>query len=183
MRIFPISKFIYGLYACTWMHNTFLSIGSSHDITCFWMISIFRTERVRWHIMINIQTDVWAWNMPLNLQLYKYYCNITDTKTTCISILLIWLQTDECRWHHYSDVIMSAMAPQITSLTTVYSTIYSDADQRRHQIFAAQAFMRRIHRCPVNSPHKCPVTRKMFPFHDIFMTCFKKAYKNACEEE
>ena len=42
---------------------------------------------------------------------------------------------------HYSDVIMGTMASQITSLTIVYSTIYSDADQRKHQSSASQAFV------------------------------------------
>ena len=32
---------------------------------------------------------------------------------------------------HYSDVIMGAMVSQITSITIVYSTVYSDADQRK----------------------------------------------------
>ena len=63
---------------------------------------------------------------------------------------------------HYNDVIMIAMASQITSLTIVCSTVYSDADQRRHQSSASLAFVRGIHRCPVNSPHKWPVTRKCF---------------------
>ena len=53
------------------------------------------------------------------------------------------------------------MASQITSLTTVYSTVYSGADQRKHQSSASLAFVWGIHRWPVNSPHKCPVTRKM----------------------
>ena len=57
----------------------------------------------------------------------------------------------------------------ITSLTVVYSTVYSDADQRIHQSSASLAFVRGIHRKPVNSPHKWPVTRKMFPFDDIIM--------------
>ena len=56
---------------------------------------------------------------------------------------------------HYSDVIMGAS--KITSLTIVYSTVYSGGDQRKHQ------------RRPVNSPHKWPVTRKMLPFHDVIM--------------
>ena len=64
---------------------------------------------------------------------------------------------------------MGAIAPQITSLTIVYSTVYSDADQRKHQSSASLAFVRGIHRGPVNSPHKWPVTRKMFPFHDVIM--------------
>ena len=54
------------------------------------------------------------------------------------------------------------MASQITGLAIVYSTIYSGADQRKHQSSASLAFVRGIHRWPVNSPHKGPVTRKWF---------------------
>ena len=50
---------------------------------------------------------------------------------------------------HNSDVTMGAIAFQITSLTTVYSTVYSNADQRKHQSSASLAFMRGIHRSPV----------------------------------
>ena len=64
---------------------------------------------------------------------------------------------------------MGTIASQITSLTIVYSTVYSDADQRKHQSSASLAFVWGIHRGPVNSPHKWPVTRKMFPFDDVIM--------------
>ena len=57
---------------------------------------------------------------------------------------------------------MGAIASQITSLTIVYSTVYSDADQRKHQSSASLAFVRGIHR-------DRPVTRKMFPFDDAIM--------------
>ena len=70
---------------------------------------------------------------------------------------------------HYNDVIMGTIASHITSLTIVYSIVYSDADQRKHQSSASLAFVRGIHRGPVNSPHKWPVTRKMFPFDDVIM--------------
>ena len=70
---------------------------------------------------------------------------------------------------HYSDVIMSTMTAPITSLTSIYSTVYSGADQRKHQRSASLAFVRGIHRSPVNSPHKWPVTRKMFSFNDVIM--------------
>ena len=70
---------------------------------------------------------------------------------------------------HYDDVIMSTIASQITSLTIVYSTSYSGADQSKHQNSASLAFVWGIHRGPVNSPHKWPVTRKMFPFDDVIM--------------
>ena len=77
--------------------------------------------------------------------------------------------TEQTGQNHYNDVIMGAVASQITSLTIVYSTVDSDADQRKHQSSASLAFVRRIHRGPVNSPHKWPVTRKMFPFDDVIM--------------
>ena len=68
-----------------------------------------------------------------------------------------------------SDVIMSPMASQITSLTIVYSTFHSGADQRKHESSASLASVLGIHRWPVNSPHKGPVTREMFPFDDVIM--------------
>ena len=73
---------------------------------------------------------------------------------------------------HYSDVIMGAMASQIISVSIVYSTVCSGADQRKHQSSASLAFVRGIHRWPVNSPQKGPVTRKMFPLDDVIMGCY-----------
>ena len=64
---------------------------------------------------------------------------------------------------------MSTIGSQITSLVIVYSIVYSDADKKKHQSSASLAFVRGIHRWPVNSPHKWPVTRKMFPFDDVIM--------------
>ena len=64
---------------------------------------------------------------------------------------------------------MTTIASQIQSPTIVYSTVYSDADQRKHQSSASLAFMRGIHRGPVNSPHKWPVTRKVFTFDDVII--------------
>ena len=57
---------------------------------------------------------------------------------------------------------MGAIASQITSLAIVYSTVYSGAAQRKHESSAPLAPVRGIHRRPVNSPHKWPVTRKSF---------------------
>ena len=74
---------------------------------------------------------------------------------------------------HYNEVLMSAIASQITSFASVYSTVYSGADRSKHQSSASLASVQRIHRWrhrwPVNSPHKGPVTRKMFPFDDVIM--------------
>ena len=79
---------------------------------------------------------------------------------------------------HYNDVIMSAMVSQITSLTIVCSTVYSGADPTKHQSSASLAFVRGIHRWPVNSPHKGPVTRKMFPFEKVIM-CLVRQHLNS----
>ena len=77
---------------------------------------------------------------------------------------------------HYDDVIIGAIASQITRLTIVYSIVYSGADQSKHQNSASLAFVWVIHRGPVNSPHKWTVTRKMFPFDDVIM----ENNNNAC---
>ena len=71
---------------------------------------------------------------------------------------------------------MGAMASQITSLTIVYSTVYSGLDQTKLQSSVSLAFVQGIHRWLVNSLHKGPVTRKMFPFDDIIMQYFYNQY-------
>ena len=94
--------------------------------------------------------------------------NTFVTRTSKMNLCFIWIYF----WIvqiHYDDVIMGAMTSLITSLTIIYSTVYSDADQRKHQSSAPLAFVWGIHRGPVNSPHKWPVTRKMFPFDDVIM--------------
>ena len=70
---------------------------------------------------------------------------------------------------HYDDIIMNTMASPITSLTSVYSSVYSGADRRKHHGSASLASVRGIHRWAVNSPHKNPVTRKMCSFEDVIM--------------
>ena len=79
----------------------------------------------------------------------------------------IWLLSTVSSY--YSDVIMGTMASLITSLTSVYSTVHSCADQRKHQSSASLAFVLEIHRRPVISPHKWPVTRKIF--HSMTSSC------------
>ena len=70
---------------------------------------------------------------------------------------------------HYSDVIMSTVASQITGVSIVCSTACWGADKGKHQSSASLAFVSGIHRWPVDSPHKGPVTRKMFWFDDVIM--------------
>ena len=65
---------------------------------------------------------------------------------------------------------MGPIASLITSPMSVYSTVHPGTDQRKHQSSASLAFVRGIHRRPVNSSHKWPVTRKMFLFDDVIMS-------------
>ena len=71
---------------------------------------------------------------------------------------------------HYSAVIMSATTSQITGVSNFCSTVCYGADQIKHQSSVSLAFVRGIHRPPVDSTHKEPVRRKMFPFDDAIMT-------------
>ena len=59
-----------------------------------------------------------------------------------------------------SDTIMSEMASQITGVSIVCLTVCTGAYRRKHQSSASLASVRGIHRSPVDSPHKGPVTRK-----------------------
>ena len=110
--------------------------------------------------LLNNQTSV-RWNESLNTHVtssvwgndcitFSAYCKIEQLTAV-------------------QPLIMGTIVSQITSLTIVYSTVYSGADQRKHQSSASLAFVWGIHRGPVNSPHKWPVTRKMFPFDDVIM--------------
>ena len=76
---------------------------------------------------------------------------------------------------HYGDIIIGAMASQITPI--VYLIVYSGADQRKHQSSALLAFVWGFHRWTVNSHHKGPVTPKMFPFDDAIMTWDQNMYR------
>ena len=78
------------------------------------------------------------------------------------------------RWMwHYGDVLMSAMASQIISLTIVYSIVYTGAVNENMSL----VFVRGIHQWPVSSPHQRPVTRKMFPFDDVIIgTCIWECF-------
>ena len=72
-------------------------------------------------------------------------------------------------WNHYRDVILSAIASEIISVLIVYWTVCSGTDQRKHHSSAPLAFVRRIYRWPMISPHKGLVTWKMLSFDDTIL--------------
>ena len=92
-----------------------------------------------------------------------FYTNYTkELYSPQMSRHVVWTSADAMLFVHYNDVIMRANASQITSLTTVYLIYYSGTDQRKRQSSASLDFVQGIHRLPVNSPLKGPVTRKCF---------------------
>ena len=91
--------------------------------------------------------------------------NVMYFQYTSLSIHLY----KELSINHYSDVIMSAMASQITGVSIVCATVCSGANQGKYQCSTSLASVRGSHRWPVDSPHKGPVTWKIFPFDDVIM--------------
>ena len=69
---------------------------------------------------------------------------------------------------HYNDVIMSAMASQITSFYDCFLHRLFGRRSKKTSSSASLAFVRGIHRSPMNSPNKGPV-RPMFPLDDVIM--------------
>ena len=103
-----------------------------------------------------------------NFLVISSYATITKERRRC---------TYEVFLNRFCDVIMSAMVSQLTGVSIVCSTVDSGADERKHQSSASLAFVRGIHRWPVNSPHKGPVTCKMFPFDDV-IKCGKRLWQD-----
>ena len=106
--------------------------------------------------------SIWFWLIHI-YKLARIY-TIQSIEYTISSMFCILF-----RLYHYNDVKMNAITSQITSLTIVCSTVYSGTDQRKHQSSASLAIVRGIYLWPVNSPHKGPVTWKMFPFDEVIM--------------
>ena len=94
----------------------------------------------------------------LTISCYLFSCDLFPTQNCYLSAVTFFPV-------HYSNATISVMVSQITSLMIVYS----GADQRKHQSSASLAFVRGIHRWPVNSLHKGPVTQKRIPFDDVIM--------------
>ena len=124
-----------------------ISVTFQNDIESSDITEIVATSRANWESENNIDRQPWS------VRHFVYHGRIA----------------------HYNDVVMGAIACQITSLTSVYSTVYSGVDQWKHRSSASLACVRGIHRRSVNSPHKLPVTRKMFPFDDVIMQRDKKS--------
>ena len=115
--------------------------------------------------MLDPYLNIWTWGYPnLGFQHCVGDTPILKTKQWNNKISSRWRYIGP--WNHYCAGIMNAMASQIIGVSMVCSNVCSAADERKHQSSAPLAFVRGNHPWPVISPHKVPVTRKMF----LFMT-------------
>ena len=167
-------------YVCTYA-------SSVQVMVAFWCQAIVRTIRsifrnkLQWNFIRNTQKDIRKYISISHLEKGCHYvqqlCFHIRNAARCHDLFgqFEWRhlindgESPIAEETHYSDVIICATASQITSLTIVYSTVYSGADRRKHQSSASLAYVLEIYRWPVNSLHRWPVTRKMFPFDDVIM--------------
>ena len=131
---------------CWWRHNRLLMTSKWPD----------NCDAIKWIMTANL----------LDIDFIHGHIHGRSCKKCKASAIYITPASD-----HYSVVVMGVMVSQITSLTIVYSTVYSGADQWKHQSSASLAFVQGIHRLPLNSLYKRPITWKMFPFDDAIMIC------------
>ena len=93
-----------------------------------------------------VKIMAWRWiydNHYLNQRIRIEYGQIITSIIVCGMEFVIHALTST---QNYNDVIMTTVASQITSLTVVYSIVYSGAEQRKHQSSASLAFLRGIQR-------------------------------------
>ena len=108
-------------------------------------------------------------NLPI---LRKDQQKVRQCRWTSIKIMILFVLELLVRITYLilSYVIMGRMRLKSpASRLFTHSIVYLGADHRKHQSSTSLAFVRGIHRWPVNSPHKGPVARKMLPFDDVIM--------------
>ena len=93
--------------------------------------------------------------------------NIWSSYNTVSFLLIVRHCITPLQRHHYNDVIISMMVFQFTRLTIVHSSVYSGTDRRKFRITGP--LCRAFTSDQWISPHKEPVTWKMFPFDDVIM--------------
>ena len=145
----------------------------SHCLKQCWLVMLI-TSKVQWYSFEgNFSSDTLTSNkIHLKITYLNFISNVPGANELKEAMLL-WLDISLVRYrdprNHYSEVIMSAVASQITGISIACSTVCSGTDLRKYQTSASLAFVRGIHRWPVDSSHKGPVTRKMFLYDDVIM--------------
>ena len=80
-----------------------------------------------------------------------------------VSLDMLYSRQQSLQWRHHECDSVSNHQPHDCLLNRLFRR------RSKKTSNASLAFVMGIHRPPVNSPHKVPVTRKMFPFDDVIM--------------
>ena len=134
------------------------------------------SEPLHWRSMRSIprshsasHTEVLAKWPPLRRQNFQMHLL---GKILCILISMIFKFLLGRGWGEPNHVFHGALQwrhNEHDGVSIVYWSVWSGADQRKHQSPASLAFVRGIHRSPMDSPKKGQVTQKCF--HLITSSC------------
>ena len=120
-----------------------------------WRCGCLETDRLSEgdEIKISDRNSQWVVNIPRINRIFGVCTGVLkfriSEKLRRLKHPVISSNTRQYAWFHhahYTDVIMTTMASQITSLRVVYSIVHSGADQRKHQSSASLAYVWGIHR-------------------------------------
>ena len=142
------------------MHTVFALL--CFVVVIHWLIFPYPSGLLHWHCgnltiaPVPAKQPWWIW-INTSCEFIMNDC-ITTTKQSTTKPCACFLAL---RWRHNGCDSVSNDQPR--------ECLLRRAHQRKYQSSASLAFVRGIHRRPVNSPHKWPVTRKMFPFDDVIM--------------
>ena len=130
---------------------------------------MYYIKEVGWHIYASVnQAIIGSDNGSVPSHYLKEYSGIVNQahgsklKWNCYRSTASF--SEALQWRHNEPAGVSNHQPHDCLLNR-----HSGADRRKDQSSASLAFVRGIHRWPVNSPHKGPITRKKLPFDDVIM--------------
>ena len=113
-----------------------------HDTRQCWELQCIEITRMVWLILSKQFETYWH---PIVRWKNKPMCSLQWRRNEC-----------ECDSNHRSD---DCLLNRLFRLRTI----------KKHQSSASLAFVWGIHRWPVNFSHQGPVTRKMYPLHDVII--------------
>ena len=111
---------------------------------------VLETSVQLWYMYVHVFDLYWSSDMYISCMHYNWLLNVTRS----------------LRWRHNGRDSVSNHQPYDCLLNRLFRR-----RSKKNQSSASMAFVRGIHRGPVNSPHKWPIVRKMFPFDDVIVWC------------
>ena len=118
---------------------------------------------VRLRMILRSVAEIPRSEIPQNFDLYFAIYDIRCHIAGPLREVNIQTGTFPLQWRYNDPDGVSNYQPQ----DCLRKRLFRRRSKIKHHSSASLAFMWGIHRWPVYSPHKGPVTRKMFPFDDV----------------